>query len=83
MQPRNPSSLFRSRWEIRYSPSEMMYLDIASSEVRLYLHHSPEHAQTWTFAQVIAGEADRDIRINSFTEDDLLELKAAVARRMT
>ncbi len=48
-------------WQCRYSSCEMMYLDLVpgdrqgEGEVRMYLSHSPTHADVWTFTQVLSG----------------------------
>ncbi|QOI99402.1 MAG: hypothetical protein HRU70_02420 [Phycisphaeraceae bacterium] len=67
----------RHRWETRYSPSEMMYLEVADGEVRLWLHHAPEGAERHTFESVLGGSLDGEVG-NVFGRDVLEELKAAV-----
>ena len=68
------------RWECRYSSSEMLYLEVGANEVRCYLDHSPGKPELWTFAEVLAGERDAEVR-NLFGEAALEELKAAVRLR--
>jgi hypothetical protein len=69
------------QWECRYSSSEMLYLEVGSSYVRCYLHHSPGTADLWTFADVLAGKYDAEVR-NLFGEEVVAELKAEVQRRV-
>src|SRR5688500_15714625 len=71
----------RTRWECRYSSSEMMYLDIAGSEVRMWLHHSPKSADRYSFDDVLSGKLDAEVR-NLFGADAVDELRAAVAERV-
>lgn len=68
------------QWECRYSSSEMLYLEVGSDNVRCYLHHSPGHADLWSFADVLAGKYDGEVQ-NLFGEAVVAELKAEVLRR--
>ena len=58
----------------------MMYLEIVGSEVRMWLDHSPNKADRYSFDDVRAGKLDAEVR-NLFGEDAVAELKAAVASR--
>jgi hypothetical protein len=69
------------RWECRYSSSEMMYLEMTATGVRSYLHHSPHSAEHTTFAQVMAGKLDSEVR-NLFGQRALEELKAEVRKHL-
>lgn len=71
----------KTSWECRYSSSEMMYLEVHKTEVRMYLHHSPHNADTFTFDEVLAGRIDADVR-NLFGKEVPDELKAAVYDRI-
>ena len=68
------------RWSCRYSPSEVMYLEVGDAGVRCYLHHGPRHADRRTFAAVLAGRCDAEVR-NLFGEAAAEGLKAEVRRR--
>jgi hypothetical protein len=70
------------RWECRYSPSEMLYLDLTPTDVRQFLHHSPHHPEITSFEDVLAGKIDADVR-NLFGVQTLEELKAAVRQQLT
>jgi hypothetical protein len=70
------------RWECRYSPSEMMYLEVtATDDVRAYLDHNPGGADVWSFDRVLRGEADGFIR-SLFGESALAGVKAEVTARV-
>ena len=69
--------LVRHRWEVRYSSCEMIHLDIAEGDVRIWLDHAPSHASRYAFDDVLAGAADGEIG-NVFGADALKELKAAI-----
>ncbi|CAN5541981.1 hypothetical protein BH10PLA1_BH10PLA1_02320 [soil metagenome] len=48
-----------TRWECRYSSSEILYLEIASgSHVKTYLDHSPGDVELTSFDDVLAGKMD-------------------------
>lgn len=68
------------RWECRYSSSEMLYLEVTATDVRCYLHHSPETASVWSFADVVAGAADRELDL--FTSVEIAAVKAEAAKRL-
>lgn len=69
------------RWECRYSSCEMLYLVVGSECVRSYLHHSEATADRWSFADVLAGVHDAEVRA-LFSDEVLEELKAEVRRRV-
>lgn len=69
------------RWECRYSSCEMLYLDVGSECVRRYLHHSEANANRWSFADVLAGVHDAEVRA-LFNDRVLEELKTEVRRRV-
>lgn len=75
--PRPPPKV----WECRYSPSEVLYLEMTDTGVKQYLHHSPHHAEHATFAEILAGAIDADVR-NLFGQDALDELKAEVRGKL-
>lgn len=58
----------------------MMYLELTPTGVRTWLDHSPDNATHWTFAQVMAGAIDADVR-NLFGQTTLDELKREVAQQ--
>jgi hypothetical protein len=68
------------RWECRYSPSEMLYLEVGPAEVRCYLDHSPHKADRWTFEDGLAGRHDAEVT-NLFGEPAVEGLKAEVRKR--
>lgn len=69
------------RWECRYSSCEMLYLVVGSDCVRSYLHHSETNADRWSFADVLAGEHDAEVRL-FFGDVVVDELKAEVRKRV-
>lgn len=69
------------RWECRYSSCEMLYLEVGAGCVRSYLHHSEANADRWSFADVLAGVHDAEVRA-LFNDGVLEELKAEVRRRV-
>jgi hypothetical protein len=73
------------RQQIRYSSSEMMYLEVASNEVRCYLDHSPSRASRWSFDQVLAASDedifDAEVR-TLFSAEQIDEVRAEVQRRV-
>lgn len=58
----------------------MLYLAIVDGEVRIWLDHSPARADVHTFADVLAGSIDMEVR-GMFGEGVLAELKEAVRDR--
>ncbi len=69
------------RWECRYSSCEMLYFEITGGEVLEYFDHNRDNATHWSFADVMAGRIDGDVR-NMFGGETLAEIKAAVSRAM-
>ena len=69
------------RYECRYSSSEMMYLEVTETDVRCYLDHSPDRASHWTFAEVVAGAMDAEVR-NLFSDDEIEEVKTMAEERI-
>ena len=68
------------RWECRYSSSEMLYMVVDPDCVRSYLNSPDNGADRWSFADVLAGEHDAEVR--ALFDDKVLEdLKAEVRRR--
>jgi hypothetical protein len=70
-----------TRWECRYSSSEMMYMEIVGHEVRMWLHHSPQSADRYSLEDVLAGKLDAEVR-NLFGLEAVDELRAAVSERV-
>jgi hypothetical protein len=68
----------RTRWETRYSSSEMMYLEIVGHEVRCWLDHSPQSADRYSFEDVLAGACDNGEIPAVFGSEVVAELKAAI-----
>lgn len=68
------------RWECRYSSCEMLYIEVASLEVKCYLDHSEDRAEWWSFEEVLAGEWDGYVK-NLFGEAALEEIKKEVRMR--
>jgi hypothetical protein len=71
----------RTRWEERYSPAEMIYLEVTDRDVRAYLNNNTDSADHWAFEEVIAGAADYMVR-PVFGEETLTELKAAARAQL-
>ncbi|MFT3787771.1 MAG: hypothetical protein QM770_16640 [Tepidisphaeraceae bacterium] len=67
-----------SRWETRYSSSEMMYLEIVGQSVKCYLNHSPGNADVWSFDEVLSGKMDSTEAGVVFGSYVMAELKATV-----
>lgn len=67
------------RWQARYSPAEMIYLEVTEEDVRSYLNNDVRYADHWSFAEVLAGAADYNLR-GIFGDETLAELKAAVQK---
>ena len=67
------------RWEERYSSSEMMYLEVTSSGVRIWLNSNP--ADVWSFREVLDGVIDGEVG-GVFGSEVLEEVKVE-ARRLT
>jgi hypothetical protein len=70
-----------TRWECRYSSSEMMYMELLGQEVKLWLHHSPGSADRYSLSDVLDGKLDAEVR-NLFGEQAVAELQAAVRDRV-
>ncbi len=70
-----------NRWECRYSSSEMMSIQVDPNTVRRWLCHSPDQADHWSFADVLAGVHDAEVRA-IFGDDVVESLKSAVRERM-
>lgn len=68
------------RWECRYSSCEMLYLVVGTDYVRSFLDHSEDRADRWTFADVLAGVHDAEVRA-LFGDKVPEDLKAEVRRR--
>lgn len=68
------------RWECRHSSSEMLYIEVASLEVKCYLDHSEDRAEWWSFEEVLSGDRDRFVA-NLFGEAALEEIKREVRMR--
>lgn len=75
--PGNEDRTMQTKWECRYSSSEMMYLEIDGKHVKTYLDHSPANAELTSFDDVLAGKMDAEVR-NLFGEQALAELKETV-----
>ena len=65
------------RWECRYSPSEMLYLELRGGEVVTYLDHSPHRPDRYSFDDVLAGRQDAMIA-QLFGAAAVGEVKAAI-----
>lgn len=59
----------------------MYYIELTPTGVRRYLDHSPHHAEHTTFADVLAGGIDADVR-SLFGPVALDELKAEVRAKL-
>lgn len=67
------------RFECRYSSSEMMYLEIVGKTVRCYLDHSPQHARTWSAAEVLGGDLETDGEVATlFDRSEIEQIKEAL-----
>ena len=71
----------REKWETRWSPAEMMYLEVTDKDVIMYLDHAPTRPDRFTFEQVLSGESDR-YYWNEFGEAVVKELQEAVRKRL-
>ena len=69
------------KWSTRWSPAEMMYLEVRDNELVMYLDHSPDRPSRFSFAQVVSGEAERWY-VNEFGDAVAREVRAAVEQRM-
>ena len=73
------------RHQIRYSSSEMIYLEVAPNEVRCYLDHSPSRASRWSFDEALAA-SDQDIfdaEVRTlFSPQQIAQVRAEVQRRV-
>ena len=45
-------------WQTRYSSAEMGFLEIVGSKVVFYLNRRGPGEDSWTFEEVLAGDAD-------------------------
>lgn len=70
-----------TRWETRYSPSEMAYLEIVGDKVISYLNTPSNLEGRWSFDDVLAGKADFSLNI-PFGPEVVSELKAELRRRI-
>lgn len=66
-------------WEERYSSSEMVYLEVTGTGVRIWLNNNP--ADVWSFREVLEGAIDGEVG-GAFGSKVLEEIKAE-ARRLT
>jgi hypothetical protein len=57
----------------------MLYLVVGPADVRCYLHHSEDEADRWSFADVLAGRHDAEVRL-FFGDAAVDELKAEVQK---
>ena len=69
------------QWATRWSPAEMMYLEVREDEVVMFLDHAPTRPDRFTFQQVLSGEAERWY-LNEFGKEVAAKVKAAVERRI-
>jgi hypothetical protein len=67
-------------WETRYSSSEMGYLEVLSDRIVFYLNRRGPSEDSWTFDEVLAGDADYMLN-GVFSATDVEEMKAEVRRR--
>ena len=67
-------------WETRYSSAEMGYLEVLSDRVVFYLNRRGPGEDSWTFDEILAGDADYAL-YGVFNNDDVEEMKAEVRRR--
>ncbi len=69
------------RWEMRYSSSEMGFLEVLEKEVVFYLNDRRNTDERWTFDEVMRGKAD--YLVNSlYGNDVLIELMFELKERM-
>ena len=68
------------RWESRYSSCEMIYVEIVGDRVHVWLNHSPQQADRYTFDQVLAGALDNEVGA-VFGQETLEEIKKMVRER--
>src|SRR5215217_2833108 len=67
-----------TRWECRYSSSEMLYMELRGQrEVVTFLHHSPNSLERYAADDVLAGNEDAMIS-QLFGKDAVAEVKAAI-----
>ena len=70
-----------TRWECRYSSSEMLYLELRDNHIVTFLHHSPNSVERFPFTEVLAGK--HDAMINTlFGQNALPQIKAAIKHHM-
>ena len=65
------------RWQCRYSPSEMLYLELRGQEIVTYLDHAPDKLDHYAFDDVLAGGQDAMIA-QLFGAAAVGEVKAAI-----
>ena len=66
-----------TRWECRYSSSEMLYLELRNDHIVTFLDHSPTSVERFPFSEVLAGKHDAMIA-NLFGQNALPQIKAAI-----
>lgn len=70
------------QWGIRYSPSEMLFLEVAQEEVRIYLNDFKERDdERYSFEDALAGELDKEVG-NQFGQEVVEQLKQAVREQV-
>ena len=66
-----------TRWECRYSSSEMLYLELRDEHLVTFLDHSPTSVERFPFTEVLAGR--HDAMINTlFGQNARPQIKAAI-----
>lgn len=69
------------KWEIRYSSSEMMYVEVIETQVLCYLNGDKERATRFSFAQIVNGAADNEVG-SLFGSAVLMQLKTIAQSRI-
>ncbi len=69
------------KWEIRYSSSEMMYVEVTGTGVISYLNSDRERATQYSFAQIVRGDADNEVG-TLYGDDVLTRLKTIAQTRI-
>ena len=69
------------RWETRYSSAEMGFLEVVGSRVVFYLNRRGPGEDSWTFEEVLAGEADYMLN-GLYGSEVISELKDDVRKRL-
>jgi hypothetical protein len=66
------------KWEERYSPSEMMYVEVTDQGVRVWLNQ--HRGDLWSFREVLDGAIDSEVG-SVFGSPVLSEIKEEARQR--